>query len=74
MLEFKGHTFRRTSATILADNGISGQALRHKLNHNSEQTVMEYITSSKKVQATNAGMLANLGGPERKKQKLDNNR
>ena len=72
-MEFKGHSFRRTAATLLADNGASRQTLRNKLNHNSENTVNEYITSSKKVQATNAGMLANLAdsGPEPKKQKLE---
>ena len=64
---------RRTAATNLADSGASGQALRNKLNHRSEATVAEYITSSKRVQATNAGMLGNLtvSGPVAKKPKLE---
>ena len=73
LLEFKGHSMRRTSATILADSGLSGQALRNKLNHNSESTVNEYISSSKRVQATNAGLLANLtdSTPDPKKPKVE---
>ena len=65
-------SFRRTAATILADSGASGQTLRNKLNHNTEATIREYITSSKRVQASNAGML-NLkdSEPAEKKPKLE---
>jgi integrase len=76
-LEFKGHSLRRTAATILADQGASGQTLRNKLNHSSEKTVSEYISSSKKVQATNASLLGNVTienqepKPEAKKQKME---
>ena len=78
ILEFKGHSLRRTAASILADQGASGQMLRNKLNHSSEKTVMEYITSSKTVQATNAALLGNIviekeepPTPEAKKPKIE---
>ena len=56
--EYTGHCLRRTGATILADKGASGQALRHKLNQRSEKAVNEYISSSKAVQRRNAMMLS----------------
>ena len=55
---YTGHAMRRTAATILANKGASGQQLRHKLNHRSEKTVNQYLSSSKAVQKTNAMMLA----------------
>ena len=76
-LEFKGHSLRRTAAIILADQGASGQTLRNKLNHSSEKTVSEYISSSKKVQSTNASLLGNVTieredpTPEAKKPKIE---
>ena len=56
--QFSGHSFRRTAATIMADRGASGQAIRHKLNHKSEKSCNEYITSSKSVQKSNAKLLS----------------
>ena len=35
--QFTGHSFRRTATTIMADSGATGQQLRNKLNHKSEQ-------------------------------------
>ena len=55
---FSGHSFRRTAATIMADGGASGQTLRNKLNHVSEKSVNEYISSSKAVQKSNANLLS----------------
>lgn len=58
LFEFKGHSLRRTSATIMMANGATGKQLQQKMNHTSEKSCNEYLTSSKRVKQQNANFLA----------------
>ena len=56
--KYKGHSFRRTAATLMADQGYTGQQIRDKLNLISGRSVNEYISSSKSVQNSTDNLLA----------------
>ena len=57
----------------MADEGAAGQQMRNKLNQKSENSVKEYITSSKKTQSTNTAYLAGFDKiePDKKKPKVE---
>lgn len=55
-----GYSFRRTSATALANSGASVHQLRQHLGHKSLGVATEYIDSSKSMQIQNSERLAGL--------------
>ena len=42
VLEFKGHSMRSTSATLMSDSGCTLPQLRQKLNHNSDKVNTDF--------------------------------
>ena len=82
---YTGHSFRRTAATVLAENGATEQNMKLKFDWKDGKMTKEYMTTSKKFQREMATMLQGGSGsgekspakddevsePEKKAPKLD---
>ena len=47
---YTGHSFRRTAATVLAENGATEQNMKLKFDWKDGKMTKEYMTTSKKFQ------------------------
>ena len=82
---YTGHSFHRTAATVMAENGATEQNMKLKFDWKDGKMTKEYMTTSKKFQREMATMLQGGSGsgekspakdddvsePEKKAPKLD---
>ena len=61
---YTGHSFRRTAATHMAENGATEQNMKLKFDWKDGKMTKEYMTTSKRFQREMATMLQ--GGPAEK--------
>ena len=55
---FTGHCFRRSAATILAENGATSVQMKTLMNWKGESTALNYIDHTKRSRVNTSGMIS----------------